>query len=106
MGDCDVLTLLVSRTFRDALVDEHDGMRAVAVPTRSRGWLELRAIDPAFALVAAHLADASERALPRPALVTREEVVVVRDGGAPVEIVLRDPAPATKERHLRPVHFR
>jgi hypothetical protein len=106
MGDCDVLTLLASRTFRGALVAAHDGMRAVAVPTRSRGWLELRAIDPAFALVAAHLADARERALPRPALVTRDEVVVVREGGAPVEIVLRDPVPTTKERHLRPVHFR
>jgi hypothetical protein len=106
MGDCDVLTLLASRTFRAALVDSHDGMRPIAVPTRSRGWLELRAIDPAFALVAAHLATAAERGLPRPALITREEVVVVRDGGVPVEIVLRDPAPVTKERHLRPVHFR
>jgi hypothetical protein len=106
MGDCDVLTLLASRTFRTCLVDNQQGMRAVAVPTRSRGWLELRAIDPAFALVAAHLAEGSQRGLPRPALVTADEVVVVREGGAPVEIVLRDPAPVVKERHLRPVHFR
>lgn len=106
MGDCDVLTLLASRSFRHGLVEPHDGMRAVAVPTRSRGWLELRAIDPAFALVAAHLAEPAERALPRPALLTRDEVLVVRDGGSPVEIVLRDPVPEPKQRHLRPVNFR
>lgn len=106
MGDCDVLTLLASRSFRHGLVEPHDGMRAVAVPTRTRGWLELRAIDPAFAMVAAHLAEPAERALPRPALLTRDEVLVVRDGGRPVEIVLRDPVTEPKARHLRPVTFR
>jgi hypothetical protein len=104
MGDCDVLSLLASRRLRAALVTDHQGMRAVAVPTRSRGWLELRAIDPAFALVAARLASDDERALPRPALITADEVTVVREGGRPVEIVLRDAAPEQRPV-LRSVPF-
>ena len=73
MGDCDVVTLLgVAGAFRDGAGgrDTH-GMRAAAVPTRRRGWMDLSRTDPAFALVAASLADADERGFPRPLLITR-----------------------------------
>src|SRR4051812_22965585 len=40
MGDCDVMTLLASATFRSAVVgDAACGMRAAVVPMRRRGWL-------------------------------------------------------------------
>jgi hypothetical protein len=68
-------------------------MRAVAAPVRTRGWLDLARIDPAFALAAASIADPEQRGFERPVLVTAEEVVLVREGGRPAEIVLRDPAP-------------
>jgi hypothetical protein len=95
MGDCDVITLLGSEELRRALVGDHShGMRAAAVPTRKRGWLDLSRTDPAFALVAASLADADDRGFPRPLLITREEVAMARDGGDPVLQALREaPAP-------------
>lgn len=94
MGDCDVVTLLASATFRAALVEEiADGMRAMAVPMRSRGWVTLHRVDPAFALAAAALTEEHDRGFPRPILVTREEIAMAKDGGRPAEIVLRDPAP-------------
>jgi hypothetical protein len=94
MGDCDVVTLLGSATFRAALVEEiPDGMRAMAVPMRSRGWVTLHRVDPAFARAAAALTDEHDRGFDRPILVTRDEVATAKDGGRPAEIVLRDPAP-------------
>lgn len=94
MGDCDVVTLLGSAVLRGALAGAAGGMRAVAVPMRSRGWLDLRGIDPAFALTAASLTDHEHRGFRRPLLVTAEEVVMVAAGGRPEQIVLRDKAPA------------
>ncbi len=94
MGDCDVVTLLGSGTFRRALVGgDSTGMRAAAMPTRRRGWLDLSRIDPAFALVAATLADDHERGFDRPLLITAEEVVMARRGGDPVLQALRDASP-------------
>jgi|GEM_PF-460558 len=93
MGDCDVVTLLGSATLRRCLAGtDSAGMRAAAVPTRRRGWLDLSRIDPAFALVAASLADSAERGFDRPLLITAEEVVLARAGGDPVLQALRDAA--------------
>jgi hypothetical protein len=91
MGDCDVVTLLASNTFRRALVAGH-GMRTAAVPMRRRGWLDLSRTDPAFALAAAAAADEEDRAFPRPVLLTADEVVCVRPGGEAALQVLREPA--------------
>lgn len=92
MGDCDVVTLLASRTLRAALASAHGGMRAAAVPIRSRGWLDLSRIDPAFVLAAAALTEPAYRGFSRPLLVTADEVTMPLPGGRPEEIVLRDPA--------------
>jgi hypothetical protein len=82
MGDCDVVTLLGSATLRAALAAGcADGMRTVAVPTRTRGWLDLSRADPGFVVAAAALTNDDERGFPRPLLVTREEVSLVRAGG-------------------------
>ena len=95
MGDCDVVTLVGSGAFRRGLVGRDSaGMRAAAVPTRRRGWLDLSRIDPAFALVAATLAEDHERGFDRPLLITAEEVVMARGGGDPVLQALRDASPA------------
>ncbi len=105
MGDCDVVTLLGSAAFRLALAGgDGTGMRAAAVPTRSRGWLDLSRIDPAFALTAAALADDEDRGFPRPLLVTAEEVVMARAGGDPVLQAIRDGA--APDPILPPVRYR
>lgn len=105
MGDCDVVTLLGSRIFRAALVrGDPTGMRGVAAPMRTRGWLDLARIDPAFAAAAAAATDPSERGFSRPLLVTADELVQAPAGGRPAEIVLRDPAVATPD--LRDVLYR
>lgn len=93
MGDCDVVTLLASMPYRAALVAGRAGMTGVAVPMRSRGWTDLRAIDPAFAVAAAAATAPEDRGFPRPLLVTADELVMVAEHGRPAEIVLRDAAP-------------
>jgi hypothetical protein len=91
MGDCDVMTLLGSRTFRSAMVkDVTDGMRTVAVPMRSRGWLDLTRIDPAFSAAAARLTNPDERGFERPLLITREEVVIALADGDVIRQGLED----------------
>ena len=102
IGDCDVVTLLGSRTLREALC-AHDGtgMRAAAVPMLRRGWLDLTRIDPAFTSAAAAATEPRERGFSRPLLLTADEVALAADGGRPAEIVLRDPA--AESPHLRPV---
>lgn len=105
IGDCDVVTLLASKTFRAALCSqEHTGMRAAAVPMRRRGWLDLSRIDPAFTVAAAAATDELARGFSRPLLVTADEVTLSMVGGRPAEIVLRDKAAASP--HLRPVLYR
>jgi hypothetical protein len=91
MGDCDVVTLLGSRSFRSAMLrDIPDGLRTVAVPMRSRGWLDLHRVDPAFSAAAARLTAAEERGFSRPLLVTREEVQLAPEGGDVVRASLED----------------
>ena len=97
LGDADVLTLLASRAYRVALLDGQ-GMRSAAIPMRTRGWLDLGRVDPAFAVSAAALTDPDERGFPRPVLVTADEVTLVRLGGDPVGQSLADPAPAEPHR--------
>lgn len=92
MGDCDVVTLLGSRVLRTALARSAAGMRAVAVPMRTRGWLDLRRIDPAFALAAAAASDPADRGFSRPLLLTADEVTLVAPGGRPEDVALRESA--------------
>jgi hypothetical protein len=101
LGDADVITLLASRNFRTALVDGQ-GMRSAAVPMRTRGWLDLSRLDPAFALSAAVLTDPDERGFPRPILVTVDELALARSGGDPVRQALADPAPSEDLRPAAP----
>lgn len=104
MGDCDVVTLLGSRTFRTALAgNDAGGMRPIVVPMRTRGWAEISRIDPAFGPAAAAATDAVDRGFARPLLVTSEEVSMVRAGGQ-VTIALADPAP--EEGWLQPLLYR
>jgi hypothetical protein len=91
MGDCDVVTLLGSLTFRASIVDGiADGMRTVAVPMRTRGWLDLSRIDPAFSAAAARLTPPEDRGFSRPLMVTREEVALAPEGGDVVQSGLED----------------
>lgn len=83
MGDCDVVTLLADRGFRAPLAATAGGMAAVAVPMRRRGWTELRAIDPAFAVAAAALTAPEERGFAGPLLVTPDEVVLLPTRASP-----------------------
>lgn len=92
LGDADVLTLLAARSLREALVDGQ-GMRSAAVPVRTRGWLDLGRIDPAFALSAAELTEPDDRGFSRPVLVTRDEVTLIKVAGDPVRQSLADPSP-------------
>ena len=104
MGDCDVVTLLGSWTFRAALAgSDHGGMRAVVVPMRTRGWADVSRIDPAFGPAAAAATEAVDRGFSRPLLVTPDEVTMVRPGGD-VTIALADPAP--DETWKQPVLYR
>jgi len=91
-GDCDVVTLLGSRTLRAALADAAGGMAGAVVPMRRRGWTRLSLIDPAFGPAAAAATEPAERGFERPLLITADEVTVVGPGGRPQVIVLRDPA--------------
>lgn len=83
MGDCDVVTLLGAKAYRTTLAAKDGGMTAVAVPMRSRGWTDLRAVDPAFAVTAAALTAPEERGFAGPLLVTPDEVVMIATRAAP-----------------------
>ena len=95
MGGCDVLTLLCSRRLREHLADgDGTGMRAIAVPMRSRAWFDLARIDPAFVAAAAAATEDEHRGLSRPLLVTADEITIAAPA-APArlaELALRDPA--------------
>ncbi|HVU74752.1 MAG TPA: hypothetical protein VHE83_17450 [Mycobacteriales bacterium] len=80
IGDADVVTLLGATDFRRTLAAEHGGMCPAVVPMRSRGWLQLSAVDPAFAPAAAMATDPEERAYDRPLLLTAEEVALAGAG--------------------------
>lgn len=75
MGGVDVLSLLGTTRMRKALAQgDGTGMRAVAAPTRERGWVDLQRIDPAFVATAFHAADILNEGLEKPLLVTEDEV--------------------------------
>jgi hypothetical protein len=79
VGGCDVLALLASASLRRHLaMGDSTGMRAVAVPMRRRGWYDLSRIDPAFVGAAWSATDELDRGVPRPLLVTADEVAVSR----------------------------
>jgi hypothetical protein len=75
VGGCDVPALLSSRALRRHLaLADGSGLRALAVPTRRRGWFDLTRIDPAFVRAAWSLTDEFDRGLAVPLLITEDEV--------------------------------
>jgi len=87
IGGCDVLTLLSSRSMRSAVATgDGTGLRAVAVPMRSRGWFDLARIDPAFVGAAAMATAPEVRGVTGPVLVTADEVAVVRRPADPARL--------------------
>jgi hypothetical protein len=79
VGGCDVLALLASPSLRRHLAaGDGSGMRAVAVPMRRRGWYDLSMVDPAFVGAAWSATDEFDRGVPRPLLVTVDEVALSR----------------------------
>jgi hypothetical protein len=90
VGDCDVVTLLASPVLRSALAASQGGMCACVVPMRTRGWTDLRRVDPAFAVTAVAATTDEQRGFDRPLLITADEVGLAAVGGRPNEIALRD----------------
>jgi hypothetical protein len=100
-GDFDVLSLLGSTQFRTGLCDADPvGWRTAAVPMRTRGWLNLGRIDPAFAAAAALATNPDERGFERAVLVTPEEIVMTGSTGRSAMHALQDP-PARLNPWLR-----
>jgi len=87
LGDCDVLTLLGSRTLRASLAASCEGLATVVAPMRTRAWTRLKLVDPAFAPAAWLVTSEEERGFPRPVLVTEDEVVLAAEGGNPAQLV-------------------
>lgn len=104
IGDCDVVTLLGSRSLRTAIAEQAGGMGAVVAPMRQRGWTKLAMIDPAFGPAAAAATPQTERGFARPVLVTADELTLAPDGGRPELIALRDRA--IEEPWLKDVLYR
>ncbi|MGQ7296482.1 hypothetical protein [Quadrisphaera sp. KR29] len=74
---CDALTLLAAAPLRRWLAEaDGSGLRVVAVPSRMRGWTDLARIDADFVAAAWGATDPDRRGLPRPVLVTRDEVAL------------------------------
>jgi hypothetical protein len=78
--EADAVTLLGSAHLRAHLAETHAGMATIAMPTRSRGWTRLSAVDPAFAPSAAQATSDPDRGFTRVLLVTREEVGLAAGG--------------------------
>jgi hypothetical protein len=97
-GDCDVATLLGSRSLRAALAAGAGGMAVAVVPMRRRGWTRLTSVDPAFGPAAAAATAPADRGFTRPLLVTADEVALPAEGGSPADLALADPAvPSVRE---------
>lgn len=80
MGAADVPTLLLSRTVREWVAGlDGTGLGTVAVPTRLRGWVDIRRIDPPYVAAAHAATDPMDAASPVPLLVTADGVS--RPGG-------------------------
>lgn len=105
VGGCDVPTLLGSPTLRRYLAEgDGSGLRAVAVPMRSRGWYDLARIDPAFVGAAWSATPEPERGFSRALLVTADEVSLPAEGGDLVAEALADRAADSPA--LRDVRYR
>jgi hypothetical protein len=75
MGHADVPTLLLCRTVREWIANlDGTGLGTVAVPTRVRGWVDIRRIDPPYVAAAHAATDALDAASPVPFLVTADRV--------------------------------
>lgn len=75
MGGVDALSLLATAAVRQQLAgSDRSGMRAVAVPMRSRGWYDLARTDPSFVGAAWAATDVDQRGVPTALLVTEDEV--------------------------------
>ena len=98
IGDCDVVTLLGARTLRAAIATTNGGLGTVTAPMLRRGWTRLALADPAFAPAAWAATAPEERGFPRPALVTRDELVLAVPGGHPQDLLLRDPVTSSTWR--------
>lgn len=102
VGTADVVTLLGSRRVRSFLADgDGTGLRAVAVPVRTRGWFDLARSDPAYVGAAWSASEPAERAFPRPVLVTADEVCSPSAGGDVLAGVLAEPAADPTWRQVR-----
>lgn len=105
LGDCDVVTLLGSRSLRAALAADAGGLAAAVVPMRNRGWTKLGLIDPAFGPAAARATEPEQRGFDRPLLLTADELTLVAAGGQAQTLALRDPA-VPEEPWLEDVLYR
>jgi|694.fasta_scaffold21742_6 hypothetical protein len=91
MGDCDVVSLLGSPHFRACLAQFHNvGMRAVAVPMRTRGWVDPNHLDSAFVQGAAAATDRQQRGFTTAMLVTADGVWEAKPSENLVDFALRD----------------
>jgi hypothetical protein len=87
----DVVTLLGARSLRAELAaGEGDGMAALIVPLRARGWRANSIADPAYGPAVAAAMSLEERGFERPILVTAEELSEVRPGGDPMRLLRED----------------
>lgn len=102
IGGCDVLTLLSGSVLREYVAAEDGtGMRALAVPMRSRGWFDLARIDPAYIGAAATATDPEHQGLLQPLLVTADEVSIVPQVVTLPEVARRSLAdPASSQPQL------
>lgn len=104
IGGVDVLSLLALPQVRGFLAEADGcGMRAIAVPNRSRGWYDLARIDPAFVQAAWAATPTIERGVSRALLVTADEVTLATGGDGVIRLALEDPAvegAAFWRRHL------
>lgn len=96
MGDCDVVSLLGSPHFRTGLAQFHNvGMRAVAVPMRTRGWVDPNHLDSAFVQGAAAATDGPQRGFTTAMLVTADGVWEAKPSENLVDFALRDETQAS-----------
>jgi hypothetical protein len=83
----DVLTLLGTRAFRDAVVSGQAGrVAAAAAPSRGEAWVMTRMGESEFAVAAAGVEDGARLGLLVPVLVSRDEVrIPARPSGSVVD---------------------
>jgi hypothetical protein len=87
----DVVTLLGAQNLRRELAaGEGDGMAALIVPLRVRGWRANSITDPAYGRAVAAAMSPEERGFERPILVTAEELTEVKAGGDPMRLLRED----------------